>query len=145
MKRPIITILLAVLMGFLFPGALKAEACCTQELPPLVLVVDGIKGDTFFASSDFIPGDTATYSLAAPEDVTVKKRIVSALLALPFPFGFIGAHRVMLGCKPWVPVVYIATFGGCFGLLPLIDFCVIVFSKDLEQYENNSQLFMWVK
>jgi TM2 domain-containing membrane protein YozV len=74
-----------------------------------------------------------------------KKRLISALFAFPFPFGFMGAHRVMLGTKPWIPVVYVATFGGCFGLLPLIDFCVIVFSKDVEQYENNPNLFMWVK
>lgn len=74
-----------------------------------------------------------------------KKRIISAISAFPFPFGFMGAHRVMLGTKPWVPIVYVATFGGCFGLLPLIDFFVITFSKDIEQYENNPRIFMWIK
>jgi len=73
-----------------------------------------------------------------------RQKIVSALFAFPFPFGFMGAHRIMLGCKPWVPVVYVATFGGCFGLLPMIDFCAIVFSKDLKQYENNPHIFMWL-
>lgn len=67
------------------------------------------------------------------------------MLAFPFPFGFMGAHRVMLGCKPWVPVVYVATFGGCFGLLPMIDFIAIICSKDIEQYENNPHVFMWLK
>ena len=74
-----------------------------------------------------------------------KKKIVSAVFAFPFPFGFMGAHRVMLGTSPWVPIVYVATFGGCFGVLPLIDFFVITFSKDIEQYENNPHIFMWVK
>lgn len=74
-----------------------------------------------------------------------KRKFVAAIMALPFPFGIVGAHRVMMGTAPWVPIVYIATFGGCFGLLPLIDFCAIVFSKDFEQYENNEQVFMWVK
>jgi len=74
-----------------------------------------------------------------------KKKFVAALTAFPFPMGFVGAHRVMLGTKPWVPVVYVATFGGVFGLLPLIDFCVILFAKDIEQYENNPNIFMWVK
>jgi TM2 domain-containing membrane protein YozV len=73
------------------------------------------------------------------------KKFVCALFAFPFPFGFMGAHRVMLGTKPWVPVAYVATLGGCFGLIPLIDFCVITFSKDVEQYENNPHFFMWVK
>ena len=74
-----------------------------------------------------------------------RKKIVSAIFAFPFPFGFMGAHRVILGTSPWVPIVYVATFGGCFGLLPLIDFCVIAFSKDIQQYENNPHIFMWVK
>ena len=74
-----------------------------------------------------------------------KKRRLAALCAFPFPFGFVAGHRVMLGTKPWVPVVYVATFGGCFGLLSLIDFCVILFSKDITQYENNPNIFMWLK
>lgn len=74
-----------------------------------------------------------------------RKKLVAAITAFPFPFGFVGAHRVMLGTSPWVPVVYTATFGGCFGLIPLIDFFVIAFSKDISAYENNPHIFMWVK
>ena len=83
--------------------------------------------------------------ILVPKDETAKKKFISALFAFPFPFGFMGAHRVMLGTKPWVPVVYVATFGGCFGVLPLIDFFVIAFSKDITQYENNPNIFMWLK
>lgn len=78
-------------------------------------------------------------------DSLKKKKFVSALFACPFPFGFMGAHRVMLGTKSWVPIVYVVTFGGCFGLLPLIDCCVILCSKNIEQYENNPNVFMWIK
>ena len=74
-----------------------------------------------------------------------KKKRITAFCAFPFPLGFVGAHRIMLGTKPWVPVVYVATFGGCFGLLPLIDFCVILLSKNPEEYENNPNIFMWMK
>jgi hypothetical protein len=56
-----------------------------------------------------------------------------------------GAHRVILGTKPWVPVVYVVTFGGCFGVIPLIDFFVITFSKDISKYEDNPAIFMWLK
>jgi TM2 domain-containing membrane protein YozV len=78
-------------------------------------------------------------------DEQKRKKLISAMLAFPFPFGFMGAHRVMLGSKPWIPVVYVATFGGCFGLLPMIDFIAIICSKDIEQYENNPHVFMWLK
>ena len=79
------------------------------------------------------------------KDTAKQKKLVSALFAFPFPFGFMGAHRVMLGTKPWVPVVYVVTLGGCFGLLPLIDFCVLSFSKDISEFENNPNVFMWIK
>lgn len=78
-------------------------------------------------------------------DKSLKKRLITSFLAFPFPLGFLGTHRIMLGTKPWVPVVYIATFGGCFGLLPLVDFCVLLFCDNIEQYENNPNIFMWIK
>ena len=98
--------------------------------------------------------DTVFVSIVEPANDSVqagetkenkKKKTVAAIFAFPFPFGFMGAHRVMLGTAPWVPVVYAATFGGCFGLLPLIDFFVITFSNDISEYENNPHIFMWVK
>lgn len=73
------------------------------------------------------------------------KKLINGLLSFPFPLGFLGAHRIMLGTKPWVPIVYVATFGGCFGILPLVDFCVLMLSDNVEQYENNPNVFMWIK
>jgi TM2 domain-containing membrane protein YozV len=75
----------------------------------------------------------------------LNKRITSAVLAFPFPFGMVGLHRIYLGTKPHVPVVYIASFGGVCGILPLIDFFVITFSKDFDSYRDNGKVFMWVK
>lgn len=75
----------------------------------------------------------------------LNKRITAAVLAFPFPFGIVGLHRIYLGTKPYVPVAYIASLGGVFGILPFIDFCAIAFDKDFEQYKNNGKVFMWVK
>lgn len=99
--------------------------------------------DTLFVIVDDAVADSIVKS--KPGKDQKRKKLISALFAFPFPLGFMGAHRVMLGTKPWVPVVYVATFGGCFGVLPLIDFFVITFSKDIEQYENNPNIFMWLK
>jgi TM2 domain-containing membrane protein YozV len=73
------------------------------------------------------------------------KKITAAVLAFPFPFGIVGLHRIYLGCSPYVPVVYIATVGGAFGILPFIDFCAIVLEKDIDRFANNQSVFMWVK
>jgi len=73
------------------------------------------------------------------------KKIMAAILAFPFPFGIVGLHRIYLGTAAHVPIVYIGTFGGVLGILPFIDFCVIVLDKDFDRYMNNNRIFMWVK
>jgi len=72
------------------------------------------------------------------------KKLVAAVLAFPFPFGIVGLHRIYLGCAPYVPVAYIASLGGIFGILPFIDFCVLVVNKDTDKYINSKKVFMWV-
>jgi TM2 domain-containing membrane protein YozV len=137
---------LIVLLMMLFTGSVFSVTSSPASLPSFkqnenILTPDSLKTDSISAvnAEVFLKRTFPRMS----EDK--RKRVISAMLAFPFPFGFMGAHRVMLGCKPWIPVVYVATFGGCFGLLPLIDFIAIVGSKDIEQYENNPHVFMWLK
>ncbi len=106
-------------------------------------ILNSIATDTLHLQSN--QNATAHSIIDTIKDNQKKKKRVTAFCAFPFPLGFVAAHRIMLGTKPWVPIVYVATFGGCFGLLPLIDFCVILFSKDITQYENNPNIFMWIK
>ena len=73
------------------------------------------------------------------------KRITAAVLAFPLPFGIVGLHRIYLGTKAFVPVAYVASLGGGLGVLPFIDFCVLILDKDLDYYMNNGKVFMWVK
>lgn len=75
----------------------------------------------------------------------LNKKITAAVLAFPFPFGIVGLHRIYLGTKPYVPVAYIASLGGVFGILPFIDFCTISFGKDFDHYRDNGKVFMWIK
>jgi TM2 domain-containing membrane protein YozV len=72
------------------------------------------------------------------------KRITAAVLAFPFPFGIVGLHRIYLGTAPYVPVAYIGSLGGIFGVLPFIDFCVLLLDKDEKRYIDNKKVFMWV-
>lgn len=73
-----------------------------------------------------------------------KSKTVAAVLAFPLT-GITGIHRVYLGTAPYVPVVYMLTLGGCVGILPFIDFVVILTENDLSRYEDNRKLFMWMK
>jgi TM2 domain-containing membrane protein YozV len=73
-----------------------------------------------------------------------RKKLVASLLAFPFPGGILGLHRIYLGTKPYVPLIYIVTLGGGFFLLPMIDFFVLLFNKDISRFENHPGVFMWV-
>ena len=71
------------------------------------------------------------------------KRLTAAMLT--FALGMLGVHRLYLGTQPWIPAVYLFTFGGGFLILPLIDLGVILFCKDISKYEHNDKVLMWVK
>ena len=88
-----------------------------------------------------------TISSDSVTSTTKHTRLVSAILAFPVPFGLFGGHRLYLGTKPYIPFVYIATLGGCFGILPLIDFIAILTSgkENFARYKNNGHVFMWSK
>ncbi len=72
------------------------------------------------------------------------KKTAAAILAFPFPFGIVGLHRIYLGTSPHVPVVYIGTLGGVLGILPFIDFCVLLLDKDIDRFIENKKVLMWV-
>jgi TM2 domain-containing membrane protein YozV len=73
-----------------------------------------------------------------------KFRKLKAVLLAVF-LGHFGVHRIYLGTKENVPVVYSLTLGGGFGLLPLFDIVAILTTKDLDEYANNDKVFMWSK
>lgn len=74
-----------------------------------------------------------------------KHKLKAALLAFPL-IGITGAHRVFMGSQPYMPVVYLATVGG-FGILPLIDFVVILATPahKLKRYEPSKKVFFWAQ
>ena len=70
----------------------------------------------------------------------------NALIAIVLDFfiGVFAIHRVYLGGTPILIVGYIVTIGGIFGLVPLVDFFVLIFNAgDISKYENNNKFFMW--
>ena len=73
------------------------------------------------------------------------KKLIAAILAFPVPFGLLGLHRLALGTKPYIPFVYIGTIGGCFLILPILDFIAILSANEevFKHFENNPKVFMW--
>ncbi|MBC7411998.1 MAG: TM2 domain-containing protein [Bacteroidia bacterium] len=81
-------------------------------------------------------------TLKTPHVSVFKKRMTAALLTVTM--GPLGAHRIYLGCSPHVPVAYVATVGGGVGLIPVIDFFAILFTRDFSTLEHNNSVFMWL-
>lgn len=85
----------------------------------------------------FVFNDNTT--VAEPKHKKLKAVLLTILL------GHFGVHRIYLGTSANVPVVYSLTLGGGLGVLPLLDLVAILTTKNLEQYSNNNQVFMWSK
>ncbi len=137
---------------FLFALCLLASGPLAAEEQRARIYYFDEQGDTL-SSQDVILSSEAFSSGKGPNPVMkllrkkqrLNKRITAAVLAFPFPFGIVGLHRIYLGSRPYVPVAYVASLGGVFGILPFIDFCVIVFDrKNFEHYKDNGQVFMWL-
>ncbi len=79
-------------------------------------------------------------SVNGPEQ-HVNRALAAALAVTLGPFG---AHRLYLGTRPKVPLIYGLTFGG-FGVLVLIDLGHILFTRDLSAFQDSERVFMWAK
>jgi len=85
----------------------------------------------------------ATAGLGDVAQVKASKEFVPALL-LNFFLGGLGIHRLYLGTKPMTWIGYILTCGGIAGIVPLIDFIVLIINNDdLSRFVDNPKFFMW--
>lgn len=95
-------------------------------------------GNESAALAGSMTGNAASYAAAGGE-----KNFATALL-LNFFLGSLGIHRLYLGTKTMTWVGYILTCGGIFGIVPLVDFIVlIVHNDDISPYVDNPKFFMW--
>jgi len=115
-----------------------------KKLPSRFIFLENRKPEKDLTNLMLLSGPTY-YVDDSLNSIYKKEKVLASIFAFPLPFGFVGSHRVVLGTKPWVPVAYVLTFGGGLGLLPLVDFFVIVFNKDKDKYKNNPSIFMWMR
>jgi len=61
--------------------------------------------------------------------------------------GEFGIHRYILGTKSNMWIYYTCTCGGIFGIVPFVDFWVLIIDglilKNESKYMNNEKFFMW--
>jgi hypothetical protein len=86
--------------------------------------------------------DTVHTAALEVDSLRPPSRAVAAVFALTL--GPFGGHRLYLGTRPKVPLVYGLTFGG-FGVLAVVDLMHILFTHDLAAYQESDRIFMWAR
>jgi TM2 domain-containing membrane protein YozV len=95
---------------------------------------------TLINATDFssVASNVSSTVLAAKE----KDAVVA--IVLDFFLGGLGIHRFYLGTETLTGLGYILTCGGIFGIVPLVDFIVLIIdNKDISPYIDNPKFFMW--
>ena len=74
-----------------------------------------------------------------------KDPIVAWLIS--FPTGMLGLHRAYLGTSTTTIVLYIVTVGGVFGIVPMIDWILLlkgIQNGDISKFIGNRKFIMWI-
>ena len=96
-------------------------------------------------NQNLLTAQSSNVSLVENKMAHMKSDKSAALsIVLCFFVGGLGIHRAYLGTKTFTWVGYILTCGGIGGIVPFVDFFVLIFNAgNLDKYVDNSKFFMW--
>ena len=135
MKRIILTIV-TLLSVAVFANAANYTVN-DDAIDALVENAVAISDVDFFAPAPATPAAAAV----APKEI---KPVVA--LILDFFLGGLGIHRHYLGTSKGMWALYTFTFGGIFGVVPLVDLVMLIIgtvNDDVSAYVGNRKFFMW--
>lgn len=130
---------------------LFVAVCSFQQVSAASYSIDEQSVDQLFEKAT----ETSMVSINANELSAVPSNIPTSMIApkekdavvaivLDFFLGGLGIHRFYLGTKTMTGIGYILTCGGIFGVVPLIDFIVLIIdNQDISPYIDNPKFFMW--
>jgi TM2 domain-containing membrane protein YozV len=108
---------------------------------------DNLIDALFIAAPEVSNVSLANLSLTGYSTATFSSSDKNAIVAIVLDFflGGFGVHRFYLGTEVLTGIGYILTCGGIFGIVPLVDFVVLIIdNKDISKYCNNPRFFMWI-
>jgi len=107
---------------------------------------DNLIDELFAAANETSSTSFNDFALAMNPVVSISSTEKSAPVALLLDFflGGFGIHRFYLGTETLTGCLYPITCGGFFGVVPLIDFVVLIINiEDISQFIDNPKFFMW--
>jgi TM2 domain-containing membrane protein YozV len=71
----------------------------------------------------------------------------AAAIILNFFLGGFGVHRHYMGTRPWMWAIYTFTLGGILGVIPFVDFIVMIVALvedgSVGRYCGDTRFIMW--
>ncbi len=146
MKKLLLFSLLAVATLTVRAADVSADAYVINDQQVEQLIAQSEDVSLAAVSTDLFQSQQVTAGLTGTAGVKAStKEFVPAIL-LNFFLGGLGIHRLYLGTKTFTWVGYILTCGGIFGIVPLVDFIVLIMHSDnISPYVDNTKFFMWSK
>lgn len=136
-----------IVLTFLFVAAFSFNQVSASEYS-----IDEKAIDQLFETAT----ETSMISMSASNLSAVPSTVPSPLMAnaqekdavvaivLDFFLGWAGIHRFYLGTNTLTGLAYPLTCGGIFGIVPLVDFVVLIIDNDnISPYIDNPKFFMW--
>ena len=137
-KLLILTLFFAMMAGLSSEIQASEYKLDNQKVDLLFENAHSLDFKLFETSPSLLPGAMPMMHAAKKE----KDPIVAILL--DFFLGGLGVHRFYLGTEVMTGIGYILTCGGIFGIVPLIDFIILIVDfKDISPYIDNPKFFMW--
>lgn len=143
MKYLLIFCLLTVATLTTRAADLSADAYLINDQQVEQLIAQSEDVSLAAVSTNLLESQQLAGSLTGTARIKASKEFVPAIL-LNFFLGGLGIHRLYLGTQTLTWVGYILTCGGIFGVVPLVDFIVLIMhNEDISPYVDNSKFFMW--
>jgi len=103
---------------------------------------------TEISITGLMPMGPSTLNIEGASSVKdVNSKILVAWIVDWVGLGLFGIHRYVLGTKPMMWAIYTFTVCGIFGIVPLVDWVVLLINGIIQnqgdKYLNNNKFFMW--
>ena len=104
--------------------------------------------DALFAEAELVAPASAMAEGAAGSisGASAENKTIIALVVDTIGLGCLGIHRLILGTRPVNVLLYIITFGGIFGIIPLVDWIMLLLDvlEGTASYIGNPSFLMWL-
>ena len=111
--------------------------------------------ESVFNAATFVPitsiadlsGVNMNVNLSNASNAAVSDKNAAVAFILAFFLGGLGIHRLYMGTKTMTWVGYILTCGGIFGIVPFVDWILLLIGLvnggEISKYVDNPKFFMW--